>query len=228
MRHAVCALALATAAGAATAGNFSANLGAVSEFMFRGIAQSFGPAVQGGLDYAPETGFYAGAWASNTDYPGSRDQTVRYETDLYGGYVAEFGAVRSDLGLIHYRFPDDAALDTVELTASAGLGGVSLFVAHTRAFFGSEEPATYWSATLERAVGEQMLASAAGGYSSGRGADAVVGRAYWDYTLSLATEADALGPGRWRLALQGSDLDHQAVPGSEGRLVLDYLLEFER
>lgn len=229
MRAVLVPLLLAAASTGASAGSdLSANLGVVSEFVFRGIAQSFGAALQGGLDYAPETGPYLGAWGSNTDYP-TRDgeHTVRFETDVYGGYVFAPGPWRLDLGFIHYRFPDDAAINTVELTANLAIGPSSLFVAHTREFFGSDEPGSYLAATLEQPVGEQVTASASAGHSRGAGVDTVFGRSYWDYSLSLATAADALGPGRWRLALQGTDLGRDEIDGSESRLLLDWLLELE-
>lgn len=42
------------------------NVGLVSDYRFRAISQTFRePAVQGGLDYAHASGFYAGTWASN-------------------------------------------------------------------------------------------------------------------------------------------------------------------
>jgi hypothetical protein len=49
--------------------DFSANIGVVSNYMWRGTTQSSdGPAVQGGLDVEHESGFYAGTWASNIDW----------------------------------------------------------------------------------------------------------------------------------------------------------------
>ena len=54
---------------AADPNTFSANIGAVSNYMWRGVTQTQdGPAVQGGLDYAHASGFYAGLWASNVDW----------------------------------------------------------------------------------------------------------------------------------------------------------------
>ncbi len=48
---------------------FSANIGAVSNYMWRGVTQTQdGAAVQGGLDVSHESGFYAGTWASNIDW----------------------------------------------------------------------------------------------------------------------------------------------------------------
>lgn len=56
-------------ATAADPNTFSANVGAVSNYIWRGVSQTQdGAAVQGGLDYAHESGFYAGLWASNVDF----------------------------------------------------------------------------------------------------------------------------------------------------------------
>ena len=50
-------------------GDFSANVGFVTEYSFRGIAQSDEhPAIQGGFDYSHDSGFYAGIWGSNVDF----------------------------------------------------------------------------------------------------------------------------------------------------------------
>src|SRR6478672_1722854 len=44
----------------------AANVGAVTDYRFRGISQtSKKPAIQGGLDFAHKSGAYLGAWASN-------------------------------------------------------------------------------------------------------------------------------------------------------------------
>ena len=49
--------------------SISANIGAVSNYMWRGVTQTQdGAAVQGGLDFSHESGFYAGTWISNVDF----------------------------------------------------------------------------------------------------------------------------------------------------------------
>ena len=62
--------------------DFSANIGAVSNYIWRGVTQTGdGAAIQGGLDVAHESGFYIGTWASNIDWDnGSQDVT----TDVTG------------------------------------------------------------------------------------------------------------------------------------------------
>ncbi|NBC48610.1 MAG: hypothetical protein GVY22_11580 [Gammaproteobacteria bacterium] len=47
----------------------SANIGAVSNYIWRGVTQTGDQAaIQGGIDVAHESGFYAGTWASNIDW----------------------------------------------------------------------------------------------------------------------------------------------------------------
>lgn len=82
----------------------SANIGVVSNYFFRGISESDdGAAVQGGLDFNHDSGFYVGTWASNVDFGDS----TSYELDLYLGFGAEFeNGLGYDVGYIYYAYPD--------------------------------------------------------------------------------------------------------------------------
>ena len=67
----------------------SYNVGAVSDYRFRGMAQtSFNPAVQGGIDFSHKSGLYLGAWASNVSWVKDLNgaSAGNMELDLYGGY----------------------------------------------------------------------------------------------------------------------------------------------
>ena len=71
------------------------NLGIYSEYMFRGVSLSDGPALQGGIDYAHSSGFYAGTWFSNIDkeFTGHGDGFSggnKIETDWYLGFAKTF------------------------------------------------------------------------------------------------------------------------------------------
>jgi uncharacterized protein (TIGR02001 family) len=71
------------------------NLGLYSAYMFRGVALSDGPAIQGGVDYGHSSGFYAGTWWSNIDkdFTGHGDGFSggnSLETDWYAGYAHTF------------------------------------------------------------------------------------------------------------------------------------------
>lgn len=69
----------------APASPVTGNVAVVSDYVFRGLTQTWGgPALQGGADYAAANGFAAGFWASSVSersYPGAA-----LELDLYGSY----------------------------------------------------------------------------------------------------------------------------------------------
>jgi uncharacterized protein (TIGR02001 family) len=93
------------AAAPASPHTFTGNLGLVSDYRFRGIAQTFKqPAIQGGFDYSHTSGFYAGNWDSNVNsgagYPGGS-----IEMDFYGGWKQTWGDWGLDLGTIYYYYP---------------------------------------------------------------------------------------------------------------------------
>ncbi len=117
-------------AGSAAA-ELSANIGATSNYVWRGVTQTDdGAAISGGLDYAHDSGFYAGTWASNVDF-GSDDDTTA-EVDLYGGYANELGSgLGYDFGVIYYAYPGGDELDFTEVYASLSFGPVTGGVNYT-------------------------------------------------------------------------------------------------
>ena len=56
-------------ASSSHAGEWSANASMTSNYIWRGLTQTENEAaVQGGIDYAADNGFYIGTWASNVNY----------------------------------------------------------------------------------------------------------------------------------------------------------------
>lgn len=110
----------------------SGNVGVVSEYLFRGIAQSGGAAVQGGLDYANESGFYVGTWASTINFAGATGSAA--EVDFYAGFGGEAGSIGYDLGAIYYWYSEeeeggaspDPSNNTIELYGSLSFGPATL------------------------------------------------------------------------------------------------------
>ncbi len=105
----------------------SMNVGATSNYIWRGFTQtSEGPAVSGGLDYAHDSGFYAGTWVSNIDWTG----VPGYEIDGYLGFAGEFGENWAyDVGYIYYAYPvdsDTTEADFGEVYGSIGFMGINL------------------------------------------------------------------------------------------------------
>lgn len=99
------ALAAQARAAEAPATTVSGNVAVVSDYVFRGLSQTWGrPAVQAGADLALSDGLAAGVWASTVSgnsYPGGS-----LELDLY----ASFGAAITDgaswrAGLYGYVYP---------------------------------------------------------------------------------------------------------------------------
>lgn len=114
------ALALAAPAMAQDAPQFSFNLGAASDYVFRGVSQTDEHAqVFGGADVSMGQ-FYAGTWVSNVDFNDSTDA----EFDLYAGFKPTVGLFSLDLGVLYYGYvdqPSGADLDYFELKAAAAL-----------------------------------------------------------------------------------------------------------
>lgn len=103
---------------AAVAQEWSANVGLMSEYHFRGLLQNNTATANGGVDYA-NGGFYAGVWAADVD--------DGLEIDLYGGYGVEFDSGLSlGFGLTTYQYTGDFDSEYNELNLSAGYGAFSL------------------------------------------------------------------------------------------------------
>ena len=128
-------------AGTAQA-DFSANLGYMSEYHFRGILQKVS-SVSGGLDY--ETGgFYVGTWAA--------DVGDGLEVDGYFGYGAEIGDLSLSVGYTGYFYTGDFDDTYQEINLGAGFGILSVDVAigEYDNFDGPTLDYTYYALTLEK------------------------------------------------------------------------------
>ena len=119
-------LAIAPAASA----EVSANVAISNMYLWRGTnLATTGGTVSGGIDYANESGLYAGVWTSS--------ETGGTETDLYFGFAGEAGDVSYDVGYIWYLYPEDTGFspdlgdnDFSEIMLSAGMAGfgAALFI----------------------------------------------------------------------------------------------------
>ena len=87
--------------GTAAHAELSANIGFTSNYLWRGLTQTNDQAaISGGIDYAHESGFYAGAWASNVSWTG----VPSTEFDTYIGFGGEFSGISYDIGYIDYAY----------------------------------------------------------------------------------------------------------------------------
>lgn len=82
--------------------NWSTTITAASDYTFNGVTQTDSdPAIQASLDYAFDSGVYAGAWASNVDFGDDTD----FELDAYlGKYVQLTDKVSADYGIAYYTY----------------------------------------------------------------------------------------------------------------------------
>ena len=109
----------------------SANIGATSNYVWRGVTQTDdAAAISGGLDYAHDSGFYLGTWASNVDFDDDTDDTTA-EVDFYGGFSNEVSGLGYDLGIIYYAYPGGDDLNFTEIYGSLSFGPATAGVAYT-------------------------------------------------------------------------------------------------
>jgi uncharacterized protein (TIGR02001 family) len=133
------ALGLMGAACAAQA-EISATVTAVSDYDFRGSSQSAkDPAIQGSVDYAHESGWYLGAWASNVDFGDDTD----YEIDLYTGFSGETGGGMGwDVGIVYYTY-EESDFNYPEIYAGLSVGMFSGKLSYSNDWVASDEDALY-------------------------------------------------------------------------------------
>ncbi|WP_017444121.1 TorF family putative porin [Gayadomonas joobiniege] len=114
----------------ALAGDVSANVAATSNYLWRGQEQTGGDAaISGGIDYADESGFYAGTWVSNASWA----DEMTYEMDFYAGFGGDLSeGVSYDVGYVYYAYPDassESDSDFSEIYGSVSMEGFTLGVA---------------------------------------------------------------------------------------------------
>ena len=117
----------------------TANVSLTTNYKFRGQDQdvigkngdikdkAVKPALQGGFDYAHESGFYIGNWNSSVNWLSGNS----LESDIYGGYKFKAGEVDMDVGLLTYIYPGNSLGNTTEAYAGATFGPVSAKYSHT-------------------------------------------------------------------------------------------------
>jgi uncharacterized protein (TIGR02001 family) len=113
----------------------SFNVGAVTDYRYRGISQSrLKPALQGGADFAHKSGFYVGTWASTIRWIKDAGGDADVEVDVYGGYKTTFGDFGVDVGLLRYLYPHSKLginPDTTEAYIAGTWGPATLKYSHS-------------------------------------------------------------------------------------------------
>ncbi len=106
-----------------TFASVSANVSFASDYIWRGMTQTDGPAISGGFDFEDESGFYAGIWGSNVNF----NDGTGSELDYYFGYGFDLGSLGVDLGYVAFDYPKNTTgLDFEEVVVGLSLGDLGL------------------------------------------------------------------------------------------------------
>lgn len=202
----------ATMASPAAFAGLTANVGAFSSYMWRGLPQTTDAAVQGGLDYSHESGLYVGTWGSNLNYGGGTEQ------DFYVGFAGSSGAFKYDLGVIYEWVPEDGQLgedwSTLEFYAAVGAGPVMVkyFYADEQNFLlgdGEGKASGYVTASLVQPLTDKLSFTAVLSNFHGKEVERYLeslgedDKNYYDYSIGLAATID----GGYTAAFQYIDTD---------------------
>lgn len=136
------AVAVLMLAAAPCCAQVSGQITLASDYRFRGVSLTDGPAVQASVSYDHSTGVFAGLFASNVDL---------YQEGLgvqaYGGYARRWrDAAAWDVGLVGYAYPTtDRGINYNFVEAFGGITlerfGLRLYVSDN--YFGSGDPSVY-------------------------------------------------------------------------------------
>ena len=146
----------------------SFNLGAATDYVFRGVSQTDNEGqIYGGADATLYGIGYAGVWISNVEFGNGTD----LEYDIYGGIKPTIGVVNLDLGVYYYGYtnqPTGSHEDYVEYKAAAstavGPATVGALVFYSPEFFGKTGKATYYEINAAAPVADKVSVSGAIGH----------------------------------------------------------------
>lgn len=222
--------AAALASSGAMAGSLTGNVGAVSNYMFRGVDQTGGAAVQGGVDYGFDFGLYTGLWVSNSVAGGGN------EADLYAGYGLKLGEFNLDGGAIFYAYTEDTEAvtpgvrtntDYAEIYVGGAIGPAALKVFYTNAFGRDtgacpsgtcadpdKDALLYATTSVTLTLNNTLSFTPQVGFSTGDGAKDAFGDEYIDFSITAVKSLkDDLSVS---LAIVGTDREFPP-PGSDNK-----------
>lgn len=213
MKKSLLALSVAMAAGAIPATSFADlafNVGAVSDYRYRGISQTRKkPALQGGIDFSAG-GFYVGTWASTIKWIKDFGGDANVEIDIYGGYKGEIAKdLGYDVGVLTYQYPSNKLnpkAETTEIYGAVTMGPVTLKYSHavTNTFGNADSKNSgYLDASASFEVFDGWTLAPHLGYQKIAGPLREVA-SYTDYSLTLSKDFKGLVPS---IAIVGTDAD---------------------
>ena len=180
--------ALIAISSAASAEGFRGNVGAVSEYLFRGVEGSQGAAVQGELYYSWDSGLYAGGWITNA-------REASNKVDAYVGYETRIGDFAVGGGVVYRYYSEDAEhgtlnpaggeIDFPEVFVTAAIGPASLTAYFADDYFGTDGEALYVTGDVSMALADTVTLIGQAGFNSGDGVENLRGEEYTDYSVSI-------------------------------------------
>lgn len=170
----------------------SGEISATNDYRFRGVSQSAGEvALQAGIDWSAESGFYVGAWASNVDFddkgtPLEERNGASVELDIYAGYAGSLSEeVEYDVTLYYYTYPgDDVEQNYLDL--NLGLYYQDFHVAYWYTNDYGDLDYHYTELNYSTAIAEDWSLDLHAGYSFGDGPEDDMGE-YVDYSIGVST-----------------------------------------
>lgn len=166
----IAGLACASAAQA----QVSSTIALTSEYQMRGIGYSGNdPALSATLDWAGESGVYAGTWVSNTDSfrdGDPYDDGADIEVDLYAGYNGQLeNGLRYGVIGYYYYFPDtNYNINYTEVGVSAGYGNFNAYYYYSNDMISSSLESHYIAADYTFNLPLQMDLTFTAGHSFGQ------------------------------------------------------------
>ncbi|UXI69140.1 TorF family putative porin [Tahibacter amnicola] len=144
-----------------------------SDYVFRGVSQNQeDPAIQGGVTYSHESGFYAGVWGSAVDFTPDNadyDDGADMEVDTFIGYNWGINEDwKLDLQFIRYNYPgteDGYDYDYNELlTKIIFKENYSLLVGYSNDVFATDETGIYYGLSGSWELPHEFILSATLGH----------------------------------------------------------------
>lgn len=189
--------ATATAMPVQAADSLSFNAGLTSDYRYRGISQTrLKPALQGGVDFAADSGFYVGAWGSTIKWVKDGGGDGNAEIDLYGGYKTEIASgLTLDVGVLQYVYPSNKlnpSANTFEGYGALSFGPATLKISRsfTNLFgFADSKGSMYYDLSATFDLGSGYSVTPHVGRQTVKNLSAA---SYTDYSLTLNKSIDAL------------------------------------
>ena len=156
--------------GVAQAAEVEANVGATTDYIWRGNTQSSGDAsLSGGFDVDFGNGFALGTWvgslgASDDMVDDDLQDSANYELDIYASYSTEIGGLPLEVGYIAYLYPgvadsDNDFADFYISTELAGIGISYYMLASAENDTVDEDEGTYVSVDYDYALAGDLTLS---------------------------------------------------------------------